>query len=149
MYLKALNKNPTKVFWPIMSKANLPTHCFWTQNLFSFWQKICWELHLTFLSGELAIFSMLTQGYPRRKGRRLPESLSASRSSRSLGRCWMLIVTRTVLHPNSCTSDRFLPVSPSGLQLYRTRFAIFTTTKLFLLWEVKHIVWQHMPEPAP
>ena len=98
------------------------------------------EHHLTFLSGELAVFSLFdTRLYTE-------ERQEIATKLHSLMEQWepreMLIDGMTVPHPHFCTSDNFWPVSlsRSGLQLERPSIATFITTRSFLLWEVNKLL---------
>ena len=96
------------------------------------------EHHLTFLSGELAVFSLFDPRLSSEERQEIATKLLSLLDDWEPGE--MLIDAMTVPHPNFCTSDTFWPVSKSGLQLERPSIATFITTRSFLLWEVKYSV---------
>ena len=96
------------------------------------------EHHLTFLSGELAVFSLFDPRLSSEERQEIAAKLLSLLDEWEPGE--MLIDTMTVPHPNFCTSDTLWPVSDSGLQLERPSIATSITTRSFLLWEVTYSV---------
>ena len=92
------------------------------------------EHHLTFLSGELAVFSLFDLQLSIQERQEMATQLFTLLEQWEPGE--MLIDAMRVPHPNFCISDTFWPVSSSGLQLERPSLASFITTRSFLLWEV-------------
>ena len=73
------------------------------------------ESHITFLSGELVIFSLFNSKLSNADKQEIAARLLTLQDLWQLGE--MLIDIMTVLHPNFCTGETFLPASPPGLKL--------------------------------